>query len=73
MNDERKPIETVEPAVEGGNGLLGEGIHAKYSVSYVTIPAGHLRAGPNTISLVQSAVAGADSHVMYDYLDLEVQ
>ncbi|MFO0928754.1 MAG: polysaccharide lyase family protein [Gemmataceae bacterium] len=72
VNDGTRPVAEVTPAVQGGNALLREGIHAKYGVEYVTIPAGHLKAGKNTIGLVLASVRGADTHVMYDYLNLEL-
>ena len=72
VNDSRQPIATVTPSVQGGNALLREGIHAKYCVEYATIPAKHLTAGENTISLVLTGVRLAQTHVMYDYLNLEL-
>ena len=68
-----RPLAEVTPAVQGGNALLREGIHAKYCVEYVTIPAGRLKAGENTISLSLAGALSAQSHVMYDYLSLETQ
>jgi rhamnogalacturonan endolyase len=62
-------IETVSPPVQGGNGLVREAVHTKYSYSMVAIPAGHLKAGDNTISLTMSGPG--PSYVMYDYLSLE--
>jgi rhamnogalacturonan endolyase len=61
-------VATVTPPVQGGNGLVREAVHAKYSFSYVPIPAGHLHAGENTISLTQES----SGDVMYDYLNLEL-
>ena len=52
---------------------LREGIHAKYCVETVTIPAGRLRAGSNTISLGLPSTREASGHVMYDYLCLETR
>lgn len=72
VNDAAKPLATVVPAVQGGNALLRESIHAKYCVEYVTIPAGALRAGENVITLTQTNVSGPGNHVMYDYLSLEL-
>ena len=63
---------TVTPSNQGGNGLIREAVHTKYSVSYVTIPVGHLRSGENTISLTQESVREESSYVMYDYLNLEL-
>lgn len=72
VNDETAPVATVTPAVQGGNALLREGIHAKYCHHEVAVPAAKLRAGANTITLVEPAIRGADSHVMYDCLRMEL-
>jgi rhamnogalacturonan endolyase len=64
VNDSR-PV-NVTPPVEGGNGLIREADHAKYSFAYVPIPADRLHAGENTITLIQGG-----GNVMYDYLSLE--
>ena len=72
VNNERRPLTSVSPAVAGGNALLREGIHAKYCVEYVSLPAGKLQAGENIISLSVPETSGAASHVMYDYLNLEL-
>ncbi len=72
VNDERRPLAEVTPSVQGGNALLREGIHAKYCVEYVTIPASRLKAGANVVSLVLANVQAAGVHVMYDYLNLEL-
>lgn len=72
VNDGSAALATVTPSVQGGNALLREGIHAKYCVEYVTIPAALLRAGANTITLTQTSVNGPGNHVMYDYLSLEL-
>jgi rhamnogalacturonan endolyase len=71
-NGGREPVAEVVPHVQGGNALLREGIHAKYCVEYVSIPAGQLTAGDNTLALVLSSVRQPGAHVMYDYLSLEV-
>jgi rhamnogalacturonan endolyase len=67
VNDETRAVASFYPQNGGGNALIREGSHAKYSVSYVTIPSSRLNAGANTITLVQ----GSTGHVMYDYLNLE--
>ncbi len=72
VNGGRRPLTEVTPAVQGGNALLREGIHAKYCVEYVTIPADRLKTGENTITLVLANVHDASAHVMYDYLSLEL-
>jgi rhamnogalacturonan endolyase len=71
-NDEPAPLATVRPSIQGGNALLRESIHAKYCVEYVPIPVGKLKVGDNTITLEFPAGHGADAHVMYDYVDLEM-
>jgi rhamnogalacturonan endolyase len=60
-------IGEVTPPVQGGNILIREGAHGKYSYSYVTIPTGDLHAGENTITLMQES----QGFVMYDFLNLE--
>jgi rhamnogalacturonan endolyase len=64
-------VALVTPAVQGGNGLVREAVHTKYGVSAVRIPAGRLRAGPNTITLEQLSLGDA-SYVMYDAVRLEL-
>ena len=71
-NDESHPVATVVPTDQGGNALLREGIHAKYGVSYATIPASSLKEGDNVLTLVQSKASYVGNHVMYDYLNLEL-
>jgi rhamnogalacturonan endolyase len=68
VNDESQALTNFYPDNGGGNALIREGSHAKYSVSYATIPTSRLNAGANTITLVQ----GSSGHVMYDYLNLEM-
>lgn len=72
VNDAAKPAATVTPAVQGGNALLRESIHAKYGVEQVPFPADTLHAGENTITLVQTGTKSFRQHVMYDYLCLEL-
>ena len=59
VNDEDRPLAELTPAVQGGNALLREAIHAKYCVEYVPIPAGRLKVGENTISLALASVQAA--------------
>jgi Polysaccharide lyase family 4, domain III/Polysaccharide lyase family 4, domain II/Rhamnogalacturonate lyase family len=74
VNDENRLFKLVTPAIQGGNALIREGIHAKYCVERVPIPVSRLKTGANTITLV--VPPGRNnlpfSHVMYDYLDLEL-
>jgi rhamnogalacturonan endolyase len=74
VNDENKLHQVVRPAVDGGNALIREGIHAKYCVEHVAIPVSMLRQGANTITLVQgqNRFDRPFYHVMYDYLNLEL-
>ena len=51
--------------------MLRESIHAKYCVEYLTIPTSHLLKGANTITLEQTNTS-TQTHVMYDYLNLEL-
>jgi rhamnogalacturonan endolyase len=71
VNDEVHALTRVTPSIQGGNALLRESIHAKYCVEYVSIPADRLHAGENTISLEQIKLS-TQTHVMYDYLSLEL-
>ena len=75
VNDESKrfgPI--IHPTEDGGNALIREGIHAKYSTQQVSIPVSLLRKGRNTITLIQGGgrFDRPFFHVMYDYLSLEL-
>ncbi|MCW3051527.1 MAG: hypothetical protein JWN14_697, partial [Chthonomonadales bacterium] len=72
VNEEQGAGQKIVPDVQGGNGLVREAVHTKYSVSMVKIPAAQLRAGENTITLVQENIRDAASYVMYDYLRLEL-
>jgi rhamnogalacturonan endolyase len=74
LNDEGKMFKLIRPAVDGGNALIREGIHAKYCVEQVPIPVSLLRTGTNTITLVQgeNRYDRPFYHVMYDYLSLEL-
>ncbi|XHR27671.1 MAG: polysaccharide lyase family protein [Chthoniobacteraceae bacterium] len=71
VNNEARPLTVVTPQIQGGNALLREGNHAKYTVIEVPIPMTHLRTGANMITLSQTKL-GSQSHVMYDYLSLEL-
>jgi rhamnogalacturonan endolyase len=72
VNDDHRVLASVAPAIRGGNALLREGIHAKYCVEYVSIPAAKLKAGENIISLSIPETGADAAHVMYDYLNLEL-
>jgi rhamnogalacturonan endolyase len=66
-----KDVASISPAVEGGNALLREGIHAKYCFNYVDFPSANLKTGNNTITLTHTRTTGSACHVMYDYVALE--
>jgi len=72
VNNDQRPLTSVSPTVEGGNALLRESIHAKYCVLYVGIPAEKMRVGENVIALSIPETGNAASHIMYDYLNLEL-
>jgi len=72
VNDDNRVLTSVSPSVQGGNALLREGIHAKYCVEYVSIPAAKLKAGENIITLSIPETGSEAAHVMYDYLNLEL-
>ena len=72
VNEEPGEGQKIVPDVQGGNGLVREAVHTKYSVSVVKIPAARLRAGENTITLTQEETRNAASYIMYDYLRLEL-
>ncbi len=71
-NEDPKPLHTFTPKNNGGNALLREGIHAKYSFHRISIPAASLRKGSNILTLTQTNVRSPGYHVMYDALSLEV-
>jgi rhamnogalacturonan endolyase len=71
-NEDRKPFHSFDPKINGGNALLREGIHAKYSYYRIPIPAASLRKGNNVLTLTQIRTYSRGYHVMYDALSLEV-
>jgi rhamnogalacturonan endolyase len=71
VNGDPEPFARITPPVSGGNALLRQGIHAKYSFVDVTIPVTRLKSGANTLTLRFSESSQA-AHVMYDYLRLEL-
>ncbi len=72
VNDEADALARVSPPVSGGNALLRQGIHAKYSIVRVPIPVSRLREGTNTFTFRFSSPRGSGEHVMYDYLSLHL-
>jgi len=71
-NENPKPFHSFDPKINGGNALLREGIHAKYSYYRIRVPADNLRKGSNTLTLAQTRVHNPRYHIMYDALSLEV-
>ncbi len=72
LNGESTSFTRLSPTISGGNALLRQGIHAKYSYVDVSIPVSRLRLGSNTFRFAYTGDAGFSSHVMYDYLRLEL-
>ncbi len=71
VNDVNTAFTRISAANDGGNALLRQGIHGKYSVVRVSVPVSRLRVGSNTMILRQSTSDTA-SHVMYDYIGMEL-
>ncbi len=72
LNGETTSFSRLSPTISGGNGLLRQGIHAKYSYVDVSIPVSRLKLGSNTFRFAFSGDPGFSSNVMYDYLRLEL-
>ena len=76
VNDESTGLGEVAPTTAGGgtggNALIREGNHAKYSLGYFSVPLSALRVGSNVITLNQRRSSASSDHVMYDYLNLEL-
>ena len=73
VNDETTQFgPNLYPNHGNGNGLLRQTNLAKYSSHVVEIPVSRLRAGSNTITLIQGRSTNTSDHVMYDYLALEM-
>jgi rhamnogalacturonan endolyase len=58
--------------VEGGNALVRQAVHADYGTMNFTIPVSILKAGANTLQLLQTKTKSEQAHIMYDYLRLEL-
>lgn len=71
INGDARPFTRIEPSVSGGNALLRQGIHAKYCHLDIRIPVARLRVGENSFTFRFGAYEPG-SHVMYDYLRLEL-
>ncbi len=74
VNDTGSPFAGVTPPAEflGGNAMVREGNHAKYSTYALRIPVGKLKKGDNTITLLQSHIGGRAASIMYDYISFEM-
>lgn len=72
LNGSPTSFARISPPVGGGNALLRQGIHAKYSYVDIAIPVSLLRTGANTFTFRFSGSNGYSPHVMYDYLRLEL-
>lgn len=72
LNGSPTSFARISPPVSGGNALLRQGIHAKYSYVDIPIPVSSLRTGANTFTFRFTGDPGHSPHVMYDYLRLEL-
>jgi rhamnogalacturonan endolyase len=73
INDESKPFDSYSPTLNtGGNALVRQGIHAKYSTYVLNIPVSKLKVGDNSIMLITNKGINRTDHIMYDYISLEV-
>ena len=72
VNDESKPFNTFSPIISGGNTLVRQGIHAKYSTYTLKIPVSKLKLGDNSIILISNNGRSRVEHIMYDYISMEM-
>lgn len=72
INGETTAFTRISPTVSGGNALLRQGIHAKYSYLRIPIPVSRLRQGANTFRFSFTGDSGFSPNVMYDYLSLHL-
>jgi rhamnogalacturonan endolyase len=72
INGETSAFTRLSPTISGGNGLLRQGIHAKYSYLRIPIPVSRLRQGSNTFRFSFTGDSGFSPNVMYDYLSLHL-
>lgn len=70
LNGEK--LDEFEPKLDGGNALLRQSSHAKYSSYSIRVPLSALRAGENSLDLDMIPLAGEGSAIFYDYLALEL-
>ena len=72
INGETTAFTRLSPTIHGGNALLRQGIHAKYSYVRIPIPVSRLNQGVNTFRFSFSGDSGFSPNVMYDYLSLQL-
>ena len=72
VNDSRKAHVLHRLEGDGSNALMRQSIHGKYEIACIAIPVSKLRTGDNTLTLLTTRYDGPASHVMYDYLCLEL-
>ena len=72
INGETTAFTRLSPTISGGNALLRQGIHAKYSYVRIPIPVSRLRQGSNTFRFNFTGDSGFSPNVMYDYLSLHL-
>lgn len=73
VNDETTPFDSFTPTLNtGGNALVRQGIHAKYSTYMLSIPVSKLKVGDNSIMLITNRGSNRTDHIMYDYLSFEL-
>ncbi|EHQ31103.1 polysaccharide lyase family protein [Mucilaginibacter paludis] len=73
INDDITPFDTFLPTLKtGGNALIRQGIHAKYSTYVLKIPVSKLHRGNNSITLVSNSGKNRTDHIMYDYISMEI-
>lgn len=73
VNDDTTPFDTFTPTLNtGGNALVRQGIHAKYSTYVLKVPVSKLKVGDNTITLITNRGINRTDHIMYDYISMEV-
>jgi rhamnogalacturonan endolyase len=72
VNDESAPFDTFTPTLDvGGNALVRQGIHAKYSTYVLKVPVAKLKVGDNSIMLITNRGSNRTDHIMYDYISME--
>ena len=72
INDEVASFTRLNPLYGGGNGVLRQGIHTKYSYVDIKIPVSKLRVGANSFTFSANVGGNIGEHVMYDYIRLEL-